>query len=244
MIGIIAAMHEEVSELLETLTNITETTLGNRTYYQGKLHTKEVVVVFSRWGKVAASITTTQLINSFQPDEIIFTGVAGGIDTDLNIGDIVLGKELLQHDMDASPLFPTFEIPLLNVARFNTQNNPKLEQAIDQFHNHFDDFVSQEHQQEFAIQNISSTQGIIASGDQFISAIEKVEDLKSQISQLSCVEMEGAAVAQVCYEYDIPFQIIRIISDKADQEAPIDFPKFVKNVASKYAKGILSYYCS
>ena len=235
-------MHDEVAELLSVLKNITTTDLGKRTYYQGTLNNTEVVVVFSRWGKVAASVTTTQLINTFSPSEIIFTGVAGGINPDLNIGDIVIGKELVQHDMDASPLFPKFDIPLLDIQRFNTLNSSKFEASVVNFINNYQQHVSASDASTFKIQTPKTIQGLIASGDQFISSPKKVADLQTELPELQCVEMEGAAVAQVCYEYEVPFQIIRIISDKANDDAPIDFPVFTKQVASKYAKGILENY--
>ena len=105
MIGIISAMQEEIQALLVEIRNIKTSVKGMRTYYSGDLFDKKVVLVFSRWGKVASSATTTQLINDYNIDEIIFTGVAGAIKNDLNIGDIVIGKNLVQHDMDATPLF-------------------------------------------------------------------------------------------------------------------------------------------
>ena len=112
MIAIMSAMQEEVQALLQNLKNIAPVTKGMRTYYKGILFNKPVVIVFSRWGKVAASATATQLINDFKVDEIIFTGVAGAISPTLNIGDIVIGDKLYQHDMDASPLYQKFEIPI------------------------------------------------------------------------------------------------------------------------------------
>ena len=104
-IGIISAMQEEMQTLLDNLQEPVATTKGMRTYYHGKLFNVEIVLVFSRWGKVASATTATQLINDFEVDEIIFTGVAGAISKDLNIGDIIIGKHLYQHDVDASPLF-------------------------------------------------------------------------------------------------------------------------------------------
>ena len=117
-IGIISAMQEEMQTLLDNLQERVATTKGMRTYYHGKLFNVEIVLVFSRWGKVASATTATQLINDFAVDEIIFTGVAGAISPLMNIGDIVIGKNLYQHDVDASPLFKKFEVPLLHKIYF------------------------------------------------------------------------------------------------------------------------------
>ena len=107
-IGIISAMQEEMQTLLDNLPEPVATTKGMRTYYHGKLFNVEVVLVFSRWGKVASATTATQLINDFAVDEIIFTGVAGAISKKVTIGDVIIGKHLYQHDVDASPLFKKF----------------------------------------------------------------------------------------------------------------------------------------
>lgn len=244
MIGIISAMHDELAALLAILEGTQTKTLGERTYYQGKIKQQEVVIVFSNWGKVAAAITTTQLISTYQPREIIFTGVAGAIDSNLNVGDVVFATQLVQHDMDASPLFPKFEIPLIGKSYFETSENNFLYQCTQVFKDRYFDYISKEEAQDFSIENPTLVKGLIASGDQFISDDETFNNLKTNLPQLQCVEMEGAAVAQVCEAYRIPFNIIRIISDKADHSAPVDFPKFTKQIASKYAKGILENYCS
>ncbi len=241
-IGIISAMREEMQELLNELQNVTITRKGKRDYYEGFLFGKEVVLVFSRWGKVASAVTTTQLINDFELDEIIFTGVAGALNPTLNIGDVVIGKSLIQHDMDASPLYPKFEIPLLNKSNFETSKNEKLVQATKQFLENFSDYIPLEKQKLFQINSPKLIEGTILSGDQFISSNEKITELLNHLPQADCVEMEGAAIAQVCYEYSIPFSIIRIISDKAMDNSHIDFQKFADEIASHYAKAILKIY--
>ena len=244
-IGIISAMQEEMQTLLDNLQEPVATTKGMRTYYHGKLFNVEIVLVFSRWGKVASATTATQLINDFEVDEIIFTGVAGAISKDLNIGDIIIGKHLYQHDVDASPLFKKFEVPLLNKTYFETSlsHRKRLYQATRVFINSYMDFISAEKAHSFQIIDPKVIIGDIASGDQFLSETNATESLSSELPTVLCVEMEGAAVAQVCFEYNIPFSIIRIISDKANDNAHIDFPLFAKEVASHYALGILQYYC-
>ena len=243
MLGIISAMPEEVQSLLDVLKNVKITKKGMRSYYQGDFQNNKIVVVFSRWGKVAAAVTTTQLINDYPISEIIFTGVAGGLSKELNIGDIVLGENLYQHDMNTEPLFPRFEIPLLNKSAFVTKNNPRLLESTVNFVAEIQSNINAEILKEFQISSPKIVIGTILSGDQFIANQNKVDELLKAIPSAKCVEMEGAAVAQVCYEYEISFSIVRIISDSANDDAPIDFPKFTKSVACKYAKGILEHYC-
>ncbi len=241
MIAIISAMPEEMQTLLEEMQVKETITKGKRDYYQGTLYGKEIVLVFSRWGKVAAATTTTQLFNLFDIKEVIFSGVAGALDASLNIGDIVIGTELIQYDMDASPLYPALEIPLLGKTAFSTSNIEKLTTATQNFLKNYPTFFNNE-PEKFGIQNPKFYKGMIVSGDQFVNASEKIREIKTLVPNALCVEMEGAAVAQVCYEYDIPFQIIRIISDKADDNSHVDFPVFAREVAGKYAAGIMGYY--
>ena len=242
MIGIISAMQEEIEAVLNQLQNVSTVRKGMRTYYTGTLFTKKVVLVFSRWGKVASAATTTQLINDYEIEEIIFTGVAGALNSNLNIGDVVIGKKLYQHDMDASPLYEQLEIPLLNRKSFETKEAHKLLEATNTFIDTYNQFINSNDAKTFNIQLPKAVLGDIASGDQFISSIEKINQLKKNIPTAMCVEMEGSAVAQVCFEYEIPFSIIRIISDKANDNATIDFPKFANSIASNYALGILKNY--
>lgn len=242
MVGIISAMEEEVSFLLKELKNTTTTTKGRRNYYYGELFNKQVVIVFSRWGKVAAATTATQLINDFKLSEIIFTGVAGAINNNLNIGDIVIGENLIQHDLDASPFFDRFHIPILNIDTISTKNTRELQAATDLFLNNFNNHIIKSEAEEFNITIPKSMTGDIASGDQFIADNKKIQHLKDMLPTVTCVEMEGAAVAQVCFEYQVPFSIIRVISDKANENADIDFTKFINSLASKYALGILKNY--
>ncbi len=244
MIGIISAMQEEMQTLIDNLKEPLTIVKGMRTYYKGNLFNTDVVLVFSRWGKVASATTVTQLINDYKIDHIIFTGVAGAIVEDLNIGDIVIGKNLYQHDLDASPLYNKFEVPLLHKTYFETSSTHSnlLFQASQTFINSYTDWIDIDKAKSFQISVPSSRLSDIASGDQFISEQQDIIKLTGELPTVSCVEMEGAAVAQVCFEYNIPFSIIRIISDKANDNAHIDFPKFAKEIASQYALGILKNY--
>ncbi|UMB54998.1 5'-methylthioadenosine/adenosylhomocysteine nucleosidase [Lutibacter sp. A64] len=242
MIGIISAMQEEIQALLNELKNVQSSEKGMRTYYSGTLFDKKVVLVFSRWGKVASAATTTQLINDFNVDEIIFTGVAGSIKKDLNIGDIVIGKNLFQHDLNASPFFKKFEIPILKKEFLETKNATKLIEATTNFIKSYSSYIDKKEALVFDITTPKIVFGDIASGDKFIKSLKKIRKLNNALPTAICVEMEGAAVAQICYEYNIPFSIIRIISDKANDNATIDFSRFANSIASYYALGILKNY--
>ncbi len=244
MVGIISAMQEEIQALLHELQEVSTTEKGMRTYYTGTLFGKKVVLVFSRWGKVASAATTTQLINDFNVQEIIFTGVAGAIHPQLNIGDIVIGKNLYQHDLNAFPFYEKFEIPILRKKFLETCDSEKLLTAANLFLDTYHQFIALEDSQLFEIQHPKVVHGDIASGDQFISSLKKIKKLNKAIPSAICVEMEGAAVAQVCFEYKVPFSIIRIISDEANENATINFPKFANSIASIYALGILKNYFS
>jgi len=244
MIGIISAMQEEIQALFDNLEDRSNYTKGMRTYYQGRLFNKEVVLVFSRWGKVASAITVNQLINDFDISEIIFTGVAGSIKQDLNVGDVVIGRNLIQHDVDARPFFEKFVVPILGKKQFKTHNKNRdsLFRATEHFLINYNSVISSKEATEFNILHPKVIIGTIASGDQFINSAHKVSQLNEELPEVDCVEMEGAAAAQVCFEYDIPFSIFRIISDNAHHNAHIEFQKFANKIATKYALGVLKIY--
>lgn len=239
-----SAMREEIETLIHEIEVSDKVVKGMRSYYTGKLWDKEVVLVFSRWGKVASATTATHLITDFKVDEILFTGVAGAVDPSLEIGDVVIGDAMYQHDMDASPLLDPFEIPLLGKKYFATdpERNQMLCQAalmfLSDIHSHFESNVPE----TFGITQPKNVLGPVASGDQFISKRSQIEKIGSDLPGVLCVEMEGAAVAQVCYEYKVPFNIVRTISDKANDNSHIDFPKFATEIASRYARGIIKNY--
>ena len=237
-------MREEIAALIDKIETTQRVVKGMRTYYRGNLWGKDVVLVFSRWGKVASATTATHLINDFKVSEILFTGVAGAIEPSINIGDVVLGEELYQHDMDASPLVERFEVPLLRKKSFssNTERNLILSNSIREFLARKEEFITSEQLTFFGITNPKKVEGKIASGDQFISDLQTIDKIRKDLPGVLCVEMEGAAVAQVCYEYKLPFNIVRTISDRADDNSHIDFPRFATEVASRYAQGIIEHY--
>ena len=242
-IGILGAMPEEINGIVSLLKDKKEIVKGMRTYYTGTINNIDVVVVFSRWGKVASATTVTHLIIEFGITELFFIGVAGAIHPELNIGDIVLANSLVQHDMDARPLMEQFEIPLLGKTTlyptkylFDSAYS-KINALVE--NNFLINTISVENQKTFSISNPKLFVGQIASGDKFFANNVDKEQLLILLPDVLCVEMEGAAVAQVCYEYAIPCVIIRTISDAANETSPIDFKDFVDQVASKYGVEII-----
>lgn len=237
------AMPEEIEGVVRLLSNCQTFTLGKRTYYSGHINGTATVVVFSRWGKVAAAATVSTLIHHFNITELIFTGVAGAIHPSLKIGDIVLAKRLIQHDMDARPLMNRYEIPLLSQTYIHSdvQLSAISEKAINYLleNKHLHEVISDEELKVFDIANPKLLVGDIASGDQFFSGTTQKNVIHAELPEVLCVEMEGAAVAQVCFEYHLPFTVIRTISDVADDSSHIDFPSFIKKIASKYSTEII-----
>ncbi len=243
IIGVMGALPEEINGVVNLLENKTEHRLGKRIYYTGTINNQNVVVVYSRIGKVAAAATVSTLILKFNITELIFTGVAGGIAADLKIGDIVVGTELVQHDMDASPLFPQFEIPLIGQSHFKAnQDLLKLSQdAISNLleNSNLHQVIDESDLEQFNIRHPKMQLGLIASGDLFFKDQAQKEQLIQHLPMTQCVEMEGAAVAQVCYEFGIPFVVIRTISDEADQHSTIDFMKFTEKISNIYSIEII-----
>jgi adenosylhomocysteine nucleosidase len=246
MIGIMSAMPEEIADLVAEMGRPTWTMrAGMRTYHRGVLWGQPAIVVCSRWGKVAAATTATCLIEHFAVDHILFTGVAGGTDPALRVGDVVIASKLYQHDMDARPLSAQHEIPLLGVDGFET--DPQLRRTTLAAAERFlaEDLhtrVSQETLREFHIGRPRAVVGEIASGDRFLARGSAVRRLREELPGIACVEMEGAAVAQVCHEYEVPLAVLRTISDAADESAPSAFPRFIQRVASAYSYGILKQF--
>ena len=243
IIGIMGAMPEEIDSITHLLSEKRVVSMGMRTYTCGKLAGVSAVVVFSRWGKVAAATTVSNLILEFKITELIFTGVAGAIAPRMNIGDIVLGKRLIQHDVDARPLMEQFEVPLLGKTFFECADDRLAVAAVaiaDVLENgHLHSAIGKDELDRFGITAPKLVVGDIASGDQFFSSSRDKDDLLGLLPSVLCVEMEGAAVAQVCYEYAIPYTVIRTISDAADEKSPIDFPSFIKSISSKYSLEII-----
>ncbi|MDR1699539.1 MAG: 5'-methylthioadenosine/adenosylhomocysteine nucleosidase [Prevotellaceae bacterium] len=243
IIGIMGAMPEEIDGIIHLLTDREEFEFGMRTYVAGKLNGIKTVAVFSRWGKVAAATTVSTLILKFNVSEIIFTGVAGAINPDLNVGDIVVGKRLIQHDLDGRPLMKEFEIPLLGIQYIDVQAK-QLETATKAVGNLIESenllsIIGENDLQLFGITKPKMMIGDIASGDKFFAGSRDKNELLKKLPGTLCVEMEGAAVAQVCVEYGVPFTVLRTISDTADEKSHIDFQAFIAKISNKYSVEIV-----
>jgi adenosylhomocysteine nucleosidase len=242
VIGIMSAIHEELAAVLVDMPDEQRVTVAGRDFWLGHWQGHAVVAVLSRIGKVAAATTATVLLERFGVDALVFTGVAGGLGKAVRVGDVVVASGLVQHDMDASPLFPRHEVPLYGRALFESDADLSA-QLIVAAHQ-----VLQAAQHHLGPDTLAQFQwglpqvhrGLIVSGDRFVSTKAESKALLQALPEALAVEMEGAAVAQVCRDYGVPFAAVRTISDRADDTAHIDFKRFICEVASLYSRAILS----
>lgn len=210
-IGIIAAMAEELEILLTDLTLEEKKEKANMTFHKGKLYGKDVVAVVCGIGKVNSAICTQILASEYNVDKVINVGVAGGIGKEIYPGDIVVAENLVQHDMDTTAFGDKMgQIPRLDTFDFKCDK----------------ELVALAKKACEAIPELNSFTGRIASGDQFIANLEKIQWLDKEFGAISC-EMEGASIAQVCYLNSTPFVVIRSISDNANNGAHMDYQKFI-----------------
>jgi adenosylhomocysteine nucleosidase len=245
-LGIISALHEEQQGLVEAMESPYKLIHGMREYCLGQLWEIDAVCVLSRIGKVAAAMTATTLVEKFGVTHILFTGVAGAGDKAINVGDIVVAESLVQHDMDASPLFPRFEVPLTGKTHFVPDHELSLRlagAAHDFLEQDFLQSIERTERDVFHLGQPRVHRGLVASADQFVNDREHLHGLGQDLPGLIAVEMEGAAVAQVCFEMGVPFAVLRTISDNANENAATDFMRFVKSVAARYAFHIVRRFC-
>ncbi len=225
MIGIIGAMEEEVIQIVNTMTDVKVVEIAGMKFNCGKLYKKDLVVVKSGIGKVNAAMCTQILVTYFKIQRIINTGIAGALNNIINIGDVVVSTDTLQHDMDAIGFgYEPGVIPRMECSIFPADSK-LIELAIKAG--------------EIATPDIQIIKGRVVSGDQFITSHEKKEYLIKQFSGF-CTEMEGAAIGQVAYLNKIPFIILRAISDKADDSASMDYGVFEKKAIDHSIK-LLKY---
>lgn len=211
MLGIIGAMESETAQLYAMMTDTNIKTIAGMKFHQGKLKGKDVVIVRSGVGKVNAGICSQILVDHYQVDAIINTGIAGSLKNEINIGDVVLSTDAVQHDVDAVTFgYEAGQIPQMDVKEF------KADERLLKIGMECCQRVNPE---------IQTFAGRIVSGDQFISSKEKKNWLKDTFGGY-CTEMEGAAIAQAAYLNQIPFLIVRAISDKADESVMMDYNTF------------------
>ncbi|MFL2104335.1 5'-methylthioadenosine/adenosylhomocysteine nucleosidase [Desemzia sp. FAM 23991] len=221
-IGIIGAMEEETIALKNNLTERNDWAKAGATFSSGKMAGHDIILVQSGIGKVNAAIATTLLINDYQADVVFNTGSAGAVDSSLAIGDVVISTELSYHDADARAFgYVMGQVPQMP-ARY-----PADEQLISVI--------------EAATQKVGlkSVKGLIVTSDSFIADKKTIQRIKTDFSDAMVSEMEGAAVAQVCYQFKTPFVIVRAVSDSADDEAGISFDKFIIEAGKKSAEMVM-----
>ena len=243
-LAIVAALQEEVSHILEHMQSKRCELVAGRSFWTATYHEHPVVVVLSGIGKVAAAITATTLIERFGVKEILFTGVAGSLDTGVLVGDVVIGSHFIQHDMDASPLFVRYLVPGYDEMSFksNVQLSKRLKLASSKVLENLERYVSEEIVSKFKLTRPRMHSGLVLSGDQFVSNDALRESLKESHPLALVVEMEGAALAQVCQDYGIDFCLMRTVSDGAGEHAAKDFTAFLHEVASRYSALIVRAY--
>lgn len=221
-VAIIGAMEEEVEILRESLSNAKVTTIANSEFTTGTYDGKEIILLKSGIGKVNAAMSTTVLLYEFKPDVVINTGSAGGYDPELEVGAVVISKEVRHHDVDVTAFnYEIGQVPQLPAAF------PADEGLI----NIAQESVSEIGEHQFGV-------GLICSGDVFMSNPTRVEQVRSYFPEMKAVEMEAAAVAQVCYQFKTPFVVIRALSDIAGKESNISFDEFLP-IAAKHSSEIV-----
>lgn len=216
MIGIICAMALEANAIIDTIDNKQVTKISGVDFVSGTIGDREAVVAVCGVGKVFAAICTEAMILEFAPDIIINSGVAGSLNRDIKIGDIVIAESVVQHDMDTSPLGD----PKGFISGINIINIPCDKDAAEYLKDCCDSL------------NIKNFRGVVATGDVFMSSEKNKKEVADRFDAKAC-EMEGASVGQVCYVNKVPFCVLRAISDNADDGAEMTYEKFAAESAKK-----------
>lgn len=221
-IAVIGAMEQEVELLRNALTNTEVTTIGNSEYTTGTYEGKEVILLKSGIGKVNAAMSTTILLHEFKPDVVINTGSAGGFDETLEVGAVVISDEVRHHDVDVT-IFG-YEIGQMAGMPAAYKSDEKLMDIAKQA-------VMEVGEHQYGV-------GLICSGDVFMNDPARVAEVRKHFPQMKAVEMEAAAVAQVCYQFGTPFVVIRALSDIAGKESNISFDEFLP-ISAKHSTEIV-----
>lgn len=226
--GLIGAMPQEILMLKNEIEELKIEKVGPREYFSGKINGNEVVICASGWGKVAAASAASSLINLFKVDRLLFIGLAGSLDPKLEIGDIVIADSLIQHDVDLSLLtgMGAMKSPFWIDFQFKTETQilKKATHSVNQF---ISNLTAKKYAHIEGEYHPKVYVGAVGTGDQFIASADGKNVIRNKFPQILCTEMEGAAIAQVAADYELPFTAIRIISDKADEHANELFVKFL-----------------
>lgn len=225
MIGIIVAMKEELSSIKKYMKNERIEKVYENEFYIGDIEKNTCVLTVCGVGKVNAARTTQILIDNYKPDYIINIGVAGGINDELRIGDIVIGEKLVQYDFDLTAFGREKGEISDNIGKFIYSENNLLKKAEKTLWNN---------------SKINVRKGIIASGDRFVTNKDLSKKIKDEFNA-DCVEMEGAAIAQVCFLDKVPFIVIRSISDSPNENNKVDFETFLKIATENVAEFIMNF---
>lgn len=226
-IGIIGAMEEEILLLKSKMSNKKEWTEAKADFIEGQIGEVEVVLVRCGIGKVNAALTTTLLLAKHDIDLIVNTGSAGGIGAGLHVGDVVIASEMAYHDVDATVFgYSIGQVPQMP-ARY-IANQSTIEKTIT----------------AAKITGLTPVKGLIVTSDSFIASQAQTDVILSNFPDALASEMEGAAIAQVCYQFDVPFVIIRAMSDVADEEAGVSFDEFIIEAGKKSAEMVLELVAS
>lgn len=244
-LAILSSMDQELSGVRSRLDSPATHLRHGQTFITGMIGEVPVVTAITGYGKVASAAATASVLHLFDAAAVIFGGVAGGIHQDVAIGDVVVADRLIQHDFDASPLFPPGVIPSLGVDEIPA--NPGLTDGLVQAAETFlatgaPNELAQPPTLRFTPGAMKLHRGLIASGDRFIGNPLDAKRLATRLPALLAVEMEGAAVAQVCAERHVPFGVFRLVSDRSDNDAEVDFLSFIASVAAPLTAGIVEQF--
>ncbi|NGZ65549.1 5'-methylthioadenosine/S-adenosylhomocysteine nucleosidase [Vibrio aestuarianus subsp. cardii] len=222
-IGIIGAMEQEVAILKNAINNVQQVSKAGCTYFIGQIHGVDVVLLQSGIGKVAAAIGTTILLEEYQPDVVINTGSAGGFDASLTMGDVVISSEVRHHDADVT----AFGYEMGQMA-----GQPAAFKADETLMNITEKALTQ-------MEDKHAVRGLICTGDAFVYTAERQAFIRQHFPSVIAVEMEASAVAQTCHQFNVPFVVVRAISDVADKASPMSFDEFLPLAAQSSSEMVI-----
>ncbi len=239
-LALMGMLPEELAGLRQALEGAQQQHHAGREFHTGRLDGHQVVLVLSRLGNVAAATTATLLIERYGAEAIVFTGVAGGLAGSTRVGDVVVARELLQHDLDLSPLYPRHEVPSTGRARFPTDAP-------------LSDALAAAARAALAAERIGLAvsldalgvnapalhEGLLVSGDRYVASAIDGLALRAELPDALAVDLAGAAVAQVCHDCDLPFAVLRTLAYRADDGAPADARRFGAEIAGPLAVAIV-----
>lgn len=248
MTAVLGAMQSEVRGIAAAMDVSDAGEIAGHAYWVGELAGEPLILGHCGIGKVAAAAGLQRMLDSWPVDRVVVCGLAGGLAPGIQVGDLVIGSQFIHHDLDASPLFPRYVVPGLGQSLFAADKalvaaaeaaswavaaalpGSDLARSL----THLGHGIAEEPLRIPAVHT-----GLIATGDQFVSGHQRLS-LVERLPRALCVDMEGAAVAQVCHDNQVPFVVIRVISDTADGNAPTDFARFVDELAASYTVAIVA----